>query len=204
MKIKTRPDAIAKLMTGLVAGLPETARLFSEALETAQNNRPPVIARMHKAEAEADERHLEFLTKVGDTFITPFDREDLFSMAEVLEDVIDTLDHGADLLVRCELGELPKPFIVGAQDLDEMATLAAEATELIKRPKKFRSVWDDVTTIENRMDERNNEIIADLFSGRHDIFLALKLKVIAETIEDSANMLDRFVRTLARTAIKES
>lgn len=199
-----RPDAIAKLMTGLVAGLPESTALFVEALESSSKKRPGVLERLHKAETDADARNTVFLTKVEDSFITPFDREDLFSMAEWLEDVIDTLDHGVDLLIRTELDELPKAFLQGAHDLNEMANLSTEAVELIKKPKKFRTVWDSINDLENRMDERHNEVLADLYSGKYEVFEALKMKLIQDTIEDSANNLDRFVRTLARTAIKES
>ena len=85
-----------------------------------------------------------------------------------------------------------------------MAELVTLAVELIKKPKKFRKHWDDITAIENRLDTRHNEIIADLLSGDYEVFKALKLKAVADTIEHTANMMDEFVRSIARTAIKET
>ncbi len=204
MKIKTRPDAIAKLMTDLAAGLPKATALFAEALAVDAAQRTEILVTINKVEQEADDRHAAFLTRVEDTFITPFDREDLLSIAELLDDVIDALDHTVDLLVRFELDELPKNFLNCADDLNEMAELVTVAVEVIKKPKKFRKHWDDITAIENRPDTRHNEIIADLLSGDYEVFKALKLEAIADTIEDTANMMDEFVRSIARTAIKET
>jgi predicted phosphate transport protein (TIGR00153 family) len=204
MKIKTRPDAVAQLMTGLAAGLPKATALFAEALAVDTKKRTEVLIAINNVEQQADDRHAAFLTKVEDTFITPFDREDLLSIAELLDDVIDALDHTVDLLVRFELDELPKNFINCADDLNEMAELVVEAVELIKKPKKFRKLWDDITAIENRLDTRHNEIVADLLSGDYEVFHALKLKAVADTIENTANMMDDFVRSIARTAIKET
>ncbi len=204
MKIKTRPDAIDQLMSGLAAGLPKATALFAEALAVDSKKRTEILIAINKVEQEADDRHAAFLTRVEDTFITPFDREDLLSIAELLDDVIDALDHNVDLLVRFELDELPKNFLNCADDLNEMAELVTLAVELIKKPKKFRKHWDEITAIENRLDTRHNEIIADLLSGDYEVFKALKLKAVADTIEQTANMMDEFVRSIARTAIKET
>ncbi len=204
MKIKTRPDAIDQLMSGLAAGLPKATALFAEALAVDSKKRTEILIAINKVEQEADDRHAAFLTRVEDTFITPFDREDLLSIAELLDDVIDALDHNVDLLVRFELDELPKNFLNCADDLNEMAELVTLAVELIKKPKKFRRHWDEITAIENRLDTRHNEIIADLLSGDYEVFKALKLKAVADTIEQTANMMDEFVRSIARTAIKET
>ena len=204
MKIKTRPDAIAQLMSGLAAGLPRATALFAEALAVDSKQRTEILIAINKVEQEADDRHAAFLTRVEDTFITPFDREDLLSIAELLDDVIDALDHTVDLLVRFELDDLPKNFLNCADDLNEMAELVTVAVEVIKKPKKFRKHWDDITAIENRLDTRHNEIIAELLSGDYEVFEALKLKAVADTIEHTANMMDEFVRSIARTAIKET
>jgi len=204
VKIKTQPDAIAKLMTGLVAVLPEATSIFRKALKSSQVDLPAVAKQMHKAELESDDRHEAFLTKVAATFITPFDREDLLDMAETLDAFVDHLDHAVDLLVRFEFKELPQAFLDGADDLDAMANIAASAVEVIKKPKKFRPLWGEVDAIEDRMDMRNNEVLADVLSGRHDPLTAMKLIKIQDAIEDCANMLEGFVTALARAAIKET
>ncbi len=204
MKIKTRPDAIAKLMTKSAAGLPEAVKVFAQAFEASPADRPALAKRLHEIEEAADEHHRDFVAKVGDTFITPFDREDLASMAQVLDDVIDMLDHAVDLLVRFEVGQLPKAFIENAHDLIEMSQLARDGVELIKKPKKLRALWLQLTEYENNMDRRYHEILTDILNGDLDVFLAIKLKILADTTERVADHLEGFVRALAVAAIKET
>ncbi len=204
MKIKTRPDAIAKLMTKLAADLPEAAEIFAQALEASAAERPALAKRLNEIEEAADDRYRKFLEKIANTFITPFDREDLVSMAEVLDDIIDTFDHSVDLLVRFELDELPKPFIENAHDLVAMCNLARDGIELIKKPKKLRGIWVQLSELENNADRRYHEILTEILNGDTDIFVAMKLKVLADTLEEIANHLEGFVRALAVAAIKET
>ena len=85
-----------------------------------------------------------------------------------------------------------------------MCVLAAATVDVIKKPKKFRTQWAEATAIENKLDTRHNEITAELLNGRYEIFKAMRLKAIADTTEDAANLLDSFLRSLARAAIKET
>ena len=204
MKIKSRPDAIARLMTDHVAMLPEATRLFAAILAAGAPDRAALLTELNTIEQRADDHMAGLLTKIEDTFITPFDREDLLSTAELLDDAIDGLDQTADLLVRFELKKLPQSFIACSADLQEMADLTVVAAQIIKKPKKFRKQWDAVSELENRLDTRHAEIIADVLSGDRDVFEAMKLKDLAESIEHIANLIDHFVVSIARTAIKET
>lgn len=203
MKIKSKPDAIDFLLAKLVEQLPVAAQLFLDAVESGKKKRPDMLEEMHRMEQKADEQHLKFLDKVGDSFITPYDREDLFAMAESADDFIDTLDHALDLVVRFELGSLPTSFEEGAYDLVLMAEKSVAAVELIKKPKKLRATWQEISDLENTMDVRYNETIAKLYSGDFEVFEALRLKNVADAMEKAADTLDVFARSLARTAIKE-
>lgn len=203
MKIKSKPDAIDFLLAKLAEQLPAAAELFNEAVSAGKKKRPEKLEALHAIELKADEHHLKFLDKVGDSFITPFDREDLFAMAEACDDFIDTLDHALDLIVRFDIGSMPKSFEEGAYDLVLMAEKSVTAVELIKKPKKLRATWLEISDLENAMDVRYNETIAKLYSGEYEVFEALRLKNVADAMEKAADTLDVFARSLARTAIKE-
>ena len=203
MKIKSKPDAIDFLLAKLVELLPVAAQLFLDAIESGRKKRPEMLDTMHKMEQKADEQHLKFLDKVGDSFITPYDREDLFAMAESADDFIDILDHALDLIVRFELGSMPESFQQGAYDLVLMAEKSVAAVELIKKPKKLRATWQEISDLENAMDVRYNETITELYSGELEVFEALRLKNVADAMEKASDTLDVFARSLARTGIKE-
>lgn len=204
MKFKTKPDAIAKLMTSVAKGLPDSASVFAEAFNAKPEDRADFAKKMHVEEEHADKRYTEFIERLSNTFITPFDREDLYGMVDTLDNTIDLFDHSVDLLARFEFGELRDFYGRTATQILEMAGLASEAVELIKKPKKLYTVAVALNKIENSIDAAYNQELAELYDGSLDIFVAVKYKIMADNMEQIANTLESFVRTLAVAAIKET
>ena len=204
MKIKSRPDAISKLMSDLIEVLPTATKYFAAAIAADPEERPALQALVHEAEETADRHLAALLTKIEDTFITPFDREDLLSIAEMFDDAFDRLDYTVELLVRFDLAELPPGYTKFADTLHTMAELTVTAASVIKKPKKFRSIWDEVSALENALDTLHADLVVETLSGNFDVFRALQLKEIADQMEDTSNLIDAFVVSIARTAIKET
>src|SRR5215207_9153205 len=66
--------------------------------------------KMREAEHQADEKTHGIVKRVNSTFITPFDREDIYRLAGSLYDVIDFMDESVDLVELYELVDLPVEF----------------------------------------------------------------------------------------------
>ncbi len=62
---------------------------------------------MHTAEHAADECTHDVIRKVNSTFVTPFDREDIYALANGLDDVMDLLDQAVDQISVYEVKRLP-------------------------------------------------------------------------------------------------
>jgi uncharacterized protein Yka (UPF0111/DUF47 family) len=191
-------------MSDLIEVLPKATKNFAAAIAADPVDRPLLQKKVHEAEQLADEQLSAFVTQVGDTFITPFDREDLLNIAERFDDAFDALDYTVDLLVQFELDNLPKQFTECAMSLNEMAELTVTAASIIKKPKKFRKIWDDVSELENRMDGLHSQLVVEILSGKYEVFRALQMKEIADHVEHTANLIDTFVFSIAATAIKET
>ena len=85
-----------------------------------------------------------------------------------------------------------------------MAKLAQTAVELIKKPKKLYATAISLNKIENTIDQRYHKELAVIFDGSTDIYIAMKYKILADCMEQVADTLESFVRTLAVAAIKET
>ena len=59
---------------------------------------------MRDAEHQADEITHEIAQRVNATFVTPFDREDIYALASGLDDVMDYMEEAVDLTVLYEVG----------------------------------------------------------------------------------------------------
>lgn len=196
-------ETIQSLLTRALGSLPEATDVFLELVRVDPGGRQALAERMHEVEAAADVRYLALLRKVGQSFITPYDREDIFEMVEALDDVVDQLDHAAHLLARFDLGELPPEFVVNAKSLREMAELSQQTVDLIKKPEKLLDVLIAINALANEMDARYRDLLVDLLSDAkaRDV---IKIKVIADCVADATIKLDHFGRAVGVMAIKET
>ena len=70
-------------------------------------DREDVARRMREAEHAADETTHAIIRRVNSTFVTPFDREDIYTLASGLDDVMDMMDEVVDLVLLYEVKVLP-------------------------------------------------------------------------------------------------
>jgi predicted phosphate transport protein (TIGR00153 family) len=86
----------------------ESARLLDDPLEDFVE--PEMKAkRLVEHEHEGDRLTHAILTRLNTTFITPFDREDIYTLAEQLDDVVDAVKEAADMLVLHKVEEPIEP-----------------------------------------------------------------------------------------------
>jgi uncharacterized protein len=199
-----RPDAIQEMMGKAVRSLPDATAAFVELVAADQDDRPALLDQLHAIETKADERYVKLLRKVTSTFVTPFDREDLYSMIETLDDVIDELDHAGSLIVGFGLGELPEPFRRNAEHLAAMGDRCAEAPALIKKPAKLESLLFEINTIENQLDAGYRQLLIETIVPGADPIHAIRIKTLSDSVELASRGMEEFIHALGITAIKET
>lgn len=92
MKLKKKQSAIEMTLADLVELLPQVASAYLEVLQAPLSQREVKAGVVAAFEGEADDQHLALVRDVGNTFITPYDREDLFDLLENLDDIVDDFD----------------------------------------------------------------------------------------------------------------
>ena len=163
-----------------------------EALKQYMGSQDKVAAKLLKAkEKEADEARRILIDELNRTFITPFDREDIFALSRTIDDVIDyaysTIDEMEILKVK------PTPF------MQRMATLLCEAgAELllaVDRLEEHPGVANEhaqrAKALENRVEDVYREALADLFSGGEEIKQVVKMLKSREVYRHLSNAADR-------------
>jgi predicted phosphate transport protein (TIGR00153 family) len=134
------------------------------------------------------------------TFVTPFDREDLYALATSLDTVMDAIDHVA-ALVRLYRIERARP---GARELAHTVTASAERLEAAldalatKRPVQPHAV--EINRLENEADRIYQEAVQTLFDTERDPITIVKwkelfdmLEVVTDCCEDVANVIEGVV-----------
>jgi predicted phosphate transport protein (TIGR00153 family) len=163
-----------------------------DALKKYLSDQDPVAAaQVTTKEKQADEARRILIDELNRTFITPFDREDIFSLSRTIDDVLDyansTVSEMEILKVR------PTPFMVRMASL--LRDAAYELLMAIERIEKNPSVANEhaqrAKALENRVEDVYREALADLFKEADEIKQVVKMLKLREVYRHLSNASDR-------------
>jgi len=163
-----------------------------------------IAEQMREAEHQADETTHRIVKLVNSTFITPFDREDIYALASSLDDVMDYMDETVDLILLYGVDTLPPEFAGQVDVLQRAVQLTAEAMPRLRTMKNLEEYWIEINRLENQGDRSYRRILADLFSGNYKTMEVLKLKDIVNALEKAIDALESVANTVEQIAVKES
>ena len=159
---------------------------------------------MRDAEHQADETTHEIAKRVNSTFVTPFDREDIYALASGLDDVMDFMEEAVDLTVLYEVAALPAELAEQVDVLQRCAELTAEAMPQLKSMKGLEEYWIEINRLENTGDKSYRRILAKLFSGQYEALEVLKLKDIVDSLEHAVDAFEKVANIIEQIHAKES
>jgi predicted phosphate transport protein (TIGR00153 family) len=158
-------------------------------------------------EHDSDRLTHEVYNKINSTFITPFDREDIYRLASTLDDVMDHIEAAGNLVYLyglTRLPALPREMHEMVQVLDLQARVTAEAMPRLKTMKDMREYWVEVNRLENEGDQTYRMLLVRLFSGEYDALTVLKMKEVADELEKACDAFEHVANTVEQIAVKES
>ena len=205
MRFRIRPlessfyDLFSEAASHLVLGASLLAQMLDESAD-----KEAIAQQMREAEHEADETTHKIVRTVNSTFITPFDREDIYRLASSLDDVMDFMEEAVDLLGLYEINTLPPEFAPQVEVLQRATQMTADAMPRLRTMKDLEEYWIEINRLENQGDRSYRRIVADLFSGNHKTLDVLKLKDIVDSLEHAIDALESVANTVEQIAVKES
>ena len=159
---------------------------------------------MREAEHVCDENTHAIVRKVNSSFVTPFDREDIYSLASGLDDVMDDLDEVVDLILLYEVvsaaGRVPHPGGGDPALRGDHRRRDAERADMTG----LDEYWIEINRLENAGDKSYRRTLAKLFSGDFKAIEVLKLKDIVESLEGAIDAFEKVANIVEQIAVKES
>jgi len=193
-------DLFAAQAVHLVTG----ANLLGEMLGADRSTRKEIGKRIADAEHEADDATHSIMRRLNQTFVTPFDRDDIYNLASSLDDCMDFMEEAADLIVLYKVEELPARVSDQVQVLQRAAELTAEAMPRLRSMDSLSEYWVEVNRLENQADKIHRKLLAQLFEEVTDAIQLMKVKEIVEKLEDAADAFEKVANTVETIALKES
>jgi predicted phosphate transport protein (TIGR00153 family) len=185
---KRKQDNFLRLINEQTALTLKGVELLAEYMKTCD---PKIVSDLTRTEKEADEIRRILIEELNKTFITPIDREDIFSLSRTIDDV---LDYAYSTVT--EMGVLkvePTPFMGRMSSL--LRDAAYEIYMAVQRLEEHPGVATDhaqrAKALENRVEEVYREAIADLFSGPEDVHHIIEMLKMREVYRHLSNAADR-------------
>jgi predicted phosphate transport protein (TIGR00153 family) len=188
----------------LVEGSRILAELLGSAAGTGLSASHQIAVKMKDAEHAADETTHSIIRRVNSTFVTPFDREDIYRLASDLDDVMDFMEEAVDSVHLFNLDHLPEEIAEQIEVLQRAAQLTAEAMPRLRTMKDLAEYWIEINRLENTGDAVHRRLIAKLFSGEYDALTVMKVKTVVDLLEAAIDALESVANTVEQIAVKES
>jgi len=204
--LRPRDDSFYELFLHAAEKLVAGSALLAE-LALPGGDVKSVSDRLVVLEHQSDEITHNLFRKLNSTFITPFDREDIYRLGSLLDDVMDHLEAVASLLSLyglTDLPTLPNEMHDLARVLDQQAHLTVEAMKRLKSMKGLEEYWIDCNRLENEGDAIYRHLLARLFSGEFDALTVLKMKEVADVLEAACDGFEDIANAIETIVVKES
>jgi hypothetical protein len=158
------------------------------------------VEQVQAIEHKGDRATYAIITKLNQTFINPFDREDIHRLASSLDDVLDFTNTAATRLV---MYRIPRPPVAAAE-LAGIIVLQSEelarGVSLLEKNGAVMKHCEEINRLEDVADHIARRAIAELFDTEKDPIQLIKLKELYEVLEmatdkaeDAANVLEAIV-----------
>src|SRR5919108_3797822 len=185
---KRREEVFHKLIQEQASITYEGLRLLVKYLETQDRD---IAEQLDLKEKEADEVRRILIDELNRTFVTPFDREDIFALSRSIDDVIDYADSTVSEMVVLKV-EPTKHMLRIASLLKDAAYEIYQAVQrLPKNPAVATEHAQRAKTLENRVEGVYREAIADLFTGPEDVHHIVEMLKLREVYRHLSNAADR-------------
>ncbi|GAB2816290.1 DUF47 family protein [Actinocorallia aurea] len=203
LRLTPREDGFYDLFADSANNIVTGARLLVELISEGAD-REAIAEKMRACEHAGDECTHAILHRLNESFITPFDREDIYDLASQLDDVMDYMEEAADLVVLYKIDKLPSDVLRQVEVLERAAELTAEAMPRLKSMRELSEYWIEINRLENEGDRIHRRLLARLFSGEYEPLEVMKLQQVVDRLEEAADAFEHVANTIETIAVKES
>ncbi|MGH3002927.1 MAG: DUF47 domain-containing protein [Gaiellaceae bacterium] len=189
------------LFTQASSNAREIARALVDLLDDWPDDREK-LRDIRELEHEGDRLTHEVINLLNRTFVTPFDRDDMYRLASVIDDVCDHVDEAADNIDAYEVRGVPAKARQQAEVIYRAASRLHEAVERLEGFKDSQRQLAALRELEDEGDRLSREAIAELFGSGADPLTIIRWKDIHEQLEEAVDACENAADVLEAILVK--
>ncbi|HZQ65555.1 MAG TPA: DUF47 family protein [Gaiellaceae bacterium] len=180
----------------------DIARLLVQLFTTFPENGSELVDRIKDREHRGDELTHDVVTLLNRTFVTPFDRDDIYRLAAAVDDVCDFIDEAAGNLFSYGVVEVPGRAREQADVILRSTMMLDEAMQRLEGFKDSSRQLIELRSLEDEGDRLLHESIADLFRSSTDPLTVIRWKDIHEGLEEAVDACENAADVLEAILVK--
>jgi len=157
----------------------------------------------HKGDDITHQIHLE----LGKNFITPFDREDIHTLASSLDDVADFIHGASNRMILYKVNRITDPIREMADLILEATIDVAKAIHELRNLKNIRNITDScvrINSVENKADYIFDNAVGQLFEFEKDAIELIKYKEVLSAMETATDRCEDVANVLESILVKNA
>lgn len=169
------------------------------------HEREQIIKEIKEHERQGDEFTHKIFDELNKTFITPFDREDIYRLNASLDDILDFINSSAQKIKLNKLEEIPPQFLelseLILQGAREVKNALSELRNL-KNSQKIRTSCIRINEIENLADDVYHNMMSELFEKEKNAIELIKKVDILQSLEAATDKAEDVADVLKAIMVK--
>jgi len=165
------------------------------------------IESLKTIENECDNKVHKIMTTLNASFITPFDREDIYYITRELDNIVDTIEDAANRFLIFNVKEIKDDAVVMSRLIVDCVNALDRLFLELKAAKKGKALRDHIIEV-NRIEDEGDVVfrraMEKLFTGETDAIEVIKWKEIYEFLENSLDACENVANTLEGVVMKNA
>ncbi len=180
----------------------DIARLLVELFLRYPQDGAELIARIKEHEHTGDQLTHDVVGLLNRTFVTPFDRDDIYRLATAIDDVCDFVDETADNLGSYGVSEVPERARQQADVILRATIMLDEAIQRLEGFKDSSHQLIELRALEDEGDQLLRDAVGELFRSGADALAVIRWKDIHEGLEEAVDACENAADVLEAILVK--
>src|SRR5882762_9184361 len=204
LNLLPREEQCFVLFAQMTLYISSAAREVTEMLAAKNHDYAEYAQRIKGLEHACDELTHNISTRLNKSFITPFDREDIYTMSTALDDIVDLIDDAARAIIIFDVQEITDYARDFADVIVRMAEQLKDIVAMLQKPKNVTQKLVEIHRLENEGDDISHAAIAELFHNSYDALTVLKWKEVYENLEAAVDRCENVANIIEGVIIKHT
>lgn len=199
-----KEDEYFAFFSGMTEKIQLASNQLVEMMQSENGSFEAHAKRIKDIEHECDELTHKVTTKLNKSFITPFDREDIFALVVALDDVCDYIDAGARAILMYDIKEISDHAAQLAKVIQGLAMEINSAVSMLAKPDGMNQHIIEIHRLENVADDIYFRAIGELFHTEVNPTTLIKWKELYEILENATDRCERVANIVESIILKHT